>query len=400
MKRLFAVLLVFIMLFAFAGCSDNYKSPDKAESLAIVVANRRNTYPAINSDKVFDYINRVVSSYGNISIIEEDGHPYVVDSLQIKKPTKSGLSKKQIARINEENTNAVLDILSECEPKTAEADTLKALKLAANELHSTDNDNKTLIVLSNGLSTTGSLNFTKDNLLYADAKEIASQLNDMAEIPDLNGINVIWFGLGFTTQPQTELNSDSIVNLKAIWTEIINAGNAESVSFATDNVLFENDQSSYPEVSCVTVMANELIIDNLENKITVLDEELLAFKSDSTEFVDDDKAIDALKPIAEYMSENKNYNILLAGTTATVGSQDKCKGFSLKRADKVKKILVSMGIDEERIHAIGMGYNHPYHINDIDANGLLIENIAKKNRSVIIINSELDDARYLIENYE
>ena len=86
------------------------------------------------------------------------------------------------------------------------------------------------------------------------------------------------------------------------------------------------------------------------------------------------------------MTSHPSYQILLAGTTASAGTQEELVELSEKRCNTIREIFIKSGVSEEQVKIIGLGYeNHPYYVPDVDENGELIEEIAEKNRAVIIL---------------
>ena len=58
------------------------------------------------------------------------------------------------------------------------------------------------------------------------------------------------------------------------------------------------------------------------------------------EFIDKEKAKKVLKPVAEAILANPGkIQIMIAGTTATDGTQESCVDLSLRRTEAVKKLL-------------------------------------------------------------
>lgn len=70
------------------------------------------------------------------------------------------------------------------------------------------------------------MNFAdRPDLLYKNPNEIVEVLEDENALADLNGINVVWYGLGSVEEPQKELSYTDLDNLKAIWSAILEACN-------------------------------------------------------------------------------------------------------------------------------------------------------------------------------
>ena len=89
---------------------------------------------------------------------------------------------------------------------------------------------------------------------------------------------------------------------------------------------------------------------------------------------------------------------MICGTTAT-GNASFCKALSQDRAETIRDLLVDMGAKKEQISCLGLGCNNPWHVEDTDKDGHLIEDNAKQNRTVYILDRNSDDAKSILENY-
>jgi outer membrane protein OmpA-like peptidoglycan-associated protein len=139
-----------------------------------------------------------------------------------------------------------------------------------------------------------------------------------------------------------------------------------------------------------------LAVGAMSNGPVILDEKTILFLPDTAVFADREAAERALTPLAEQMAQNAQLRIVLAGTTATAGTGESCRKFSLTRAMAVKELLCDLGVSSEQIAAVlGLGYENKWHLPDVDANGSLNAN-APKNRAVIILDAGSEDARQLL----
>lgn len=116
------------------------------------------------------------------------------------------------------------------------------------------------------------------------------------------------------------------------------------------------------------------------------------FVADKAVFLDENAAKEALKPVAEVILAHPDHPILLAGTTATAGTQESCIILSNKRAEAVKNLLVSAyGVPESQIRTIGLGFEADPFVRgkDRDTNGNFVETEGAKNRRVVVL--DIDD---------
>ena len=100
-----------------------------------------------------------------------------------------------------------------------------------------------------------------------------------------------------------------------------------------------------------------------------------------------------IEPYAANLNHYPDMELLLVGTTADVngGSVE----LSKMRAEKVKALLVELGIPEEHILTAGLGADSPWHKNEwID--GIFHEEIAEENRSVYILSADSEEAESIL----
>jgi outer membrane protein OmpA-like peptidoglycan-associated protein len=71
-----------------------------------------------------------------------------------------------------------------------------------------------------------------------------------------------------------------------------------------------------------------------------------------------------IRELAVYLIKNKTYRVHLFGYTDNIGSLEYNQELSVKRAKKVKELLVATGVAEERINYIGNNFANPLDNND------------------------------------
>ena len=409
MKKIIALVLALILVGAtFTGCSGRVSNEETSNTVYIVGRHANAQPPAINNSTIESSVQSAIDNNTLLSVIELDGSPSVEKdnrfTFNLKKNVSSTIKKKYVSKM----TNKVIETFNNLTPKVAEVDILKAIEIAANELNSSDANTdyaKHIVVYSTGVQTTGLIDMTKFNILSSKetVDEVIEQLSAKQALPNLEGITIDWYNLNQVSGEQKELTAGMEANNEYLWgTLIAKAGG--KVDFKSDNATADDRTNYDVGVSVVPVTEDSLNVEeyNKDSSVVFTTDEI-AFKSDSVEFVDEEQASQAVTKIINYMLYNKDYNLLLAASTATVPPQNKCQSFSKKRAEAVKSLIISRSnnqIDSSRITTIGMGYENPYHVSDTSKNGSLIEEKAKQNRAVYAMNRDSMEAKQLIVQFE
>lgn len=131
-----------------------------------------------------------------------------------------------------------------------------------------------------------------------------------------------------------------------------------------------------------------------------INETQVQFVGDQAVFVNETKAKEVLKPVADAILAHPDSTILLAGSTATVGTQESCLELSRQRAEAVRNLLVNaFGVPESQMKAVGLGYEaDPFERGeDVGPNGQLVESEAVKNRRVVVLDAADPIAQELLE---
>lgn len=409
MKKIIALALAFILVGAtFTGCSGKVSNEETSNTVYIVGRHANAQPPAINESTIESSVQSAIDNNTLFSVIELDGNPTVEKdnrfTFNLKKNVSSTIKKKYVSKM----TNKVIETFNNLTPKVAEVDILKAIEIAANELNSSDANTdyaKHIVVYSTGVQTTGLIDMTKFNILSSKetVNEVVEQLSAKQALPNLDDITIDWYNLNQVSGEQKELTAEMEANNEYLWgTLIAKAGG--KVDFKSDNATADDRTNYDVGVSVVPVTEDSLNVEeyNKDSSVVFTTDEI-AFKSDSVEFVDEEQASQAVTKIINYMLYNKDYNLLLAASTATVPPQNKCESFSKKRAEAVKSLIISRSdnqIDSSRITTIGMGYENPYHVSDTSKNGSLIEEKAKQNRAVYAMNRDSTEAKQLMAQFE
>lgn len=388
---------VLLMMGGLAGCSNPAEESEKA-AVCFVVANTANSQGLnFNSQLVQEAIYSTIRGYGYISVVSVDQSPEVVFSNSFDIPSK--YKNASSAKLEVDAQTSAAEFTAYIQSVVADApevDYLEGLYVAARSLSSLEGyDSKTIIVLGTGVGTCGALNL-QNNLLSAEPEEVVELLSERDEIPDVNGLNIYWQQLGDVMQPQPELSKTLQNRLKELYGSIVEAGGG-TLTFDSTMPAPVNEGVEYPAVTPVDFPADLPIYfdgDNSENLLEqpVVMDEKVTFIADEADYLDPEEALETLRPLAEFLLQHDK-DLLLVGTTAGDVTDEVTLKLSQERADQVKASLVSLGVSESRLTAVGMGSEDPWHIKGAGLEGEL----AERNRKVVLLDAATDEAQTILE---
>lgn len=410
LKRILTAALSAVLLlvtFSLSGCSGNQageNAPYEPINLTVVLGITQNAL-----DPELSLLNESVTTLatygGHCTVIVDDGDPknnFKEFDLPAPNAKKSAnYQRKQI----QENASGGAKLISSMKALSPETNTLAALKLAADNTPAAEEGRKNILVIfDNGIQTMkgNSSAFTMTDLRTIGVKcdDVLENIKQTKSIPDLSKFSEIeWYGIGQTTGEQETLLNCDVEALKAYYTKILSAGGVKDAGSVFKDHVYkpsDSDHSTMPEVSTVKVTIipppDDLVEDtSTEEKIIKpggilhIDGDKIEFQADSTELVDRNAAKEVLSEIIDKMKRLEG-KIVIIGTTASVGNKSTAVTFSEKRAETIKKLIVSEGIEADRIIVFGSGYSDVRLVHDDrDRNGNLDEKIAPYNRAVNIL---------------
>lgn len=393
MKKVVSIIIsVFMIAAMFAGCG----SKGDATFTAVGVQNTKNSSSINCNGALSNELSEAFKKTGNtLTVVEIDGDPYPVGK-NITAEYDVGSSSDNKASRNKMYTQmAVKTVNNDATPKTAEIDMLKALTVLSRSVnslaHGSEKATKRIVVCANLLSTTGKINFV-DSTLYFDTENYIEYLGK--ELPDMNDISVTWIVTGTEGGEQENLNNSDISKLEDFYRNLIEKAGG-NVKFIEENNGGEGeiDKSGWPDVSAVNVRKDSY--KGSKNLDVTLDDTTL-FKSDSTEWLNEEKATAKLESLVDVINDSE-CNIVIAGSTAaTDSSEEQHVTFSKKRADTVMDKLISLGADASKLKAVGIGKSYSrYRVKDTGE--FNTEENHKQNRVVFIVSEDTDKAQYFLE---
>lgn len=408
MKKTIALILTVVLalglLGSLTGCSPNNEASTEKVAVCYVIANTANSKGLnLQSPLVQDTIYSTILNYGYISVVNADGSPEVVlaNSFDIDEKYKKA-SKEKLAMDARSKATNLISGMQTVIADDPEIDYLEALRLAVRSLASLDGyDSKQIIVLGTGLSTTGVLDF-KNNLISAEPDVIVELLNEKSEIPNFSDITVYWQQLGDVAAPQEAMTSAQKNKLQKIYGSLVETGGG---TFVYNEIMANpvNESVEYPSVTPVELPDDTPIafeaddLDTEDDKAfeepQVLSESQVEFIGDQANYLYPDKAVENIRPIAEYLLKHDDVNIVLIGSTAGDSTNASTLKLSQERADAVKKTLIDLGVNADRITTIGMGASDPWHIPNAGYDGAA----ASANRKVVLLDARSATAQTILE---
>jgi outer membrane protein OmpA-like peptidoglycan-associated protein len=239
-----------------------------------------------------------------------------------------------------------------------------------------------LIVVSNGLSTSGGLDFRQVGW-NADPAQITVQLRTRHLLPDLAGWRVVFTGLGATIGEQPPMPKPTRDKLTAYWRAICEAAGALSCHF-DDTRLDPTPPTASAEMPLVQISGVTSVTGPAGEVTATLSDRVLGFAGDSA--VLSPAAQDVLRQIAQRvnakLADQPDATVTIHGYTADPpesGPEDR-RQLSEDRAQAVAAALAANGVTHQ-MNIIGGGAapgTTAMH------NGVFIEAIAEQMRRVAV----------------
>lgn len=406
MKKELAVFsAIALCILSFTGCKGE---PTEATHLVLIYGNHANANPP-DLSIVEEELMEVALSYGSVTVVENDGLPYIAVQETAEKPSAniSGPNKQRRARSFVAKVETLVE--ENAVPLTEEVNTLESVELGVRSM-SEKEGKKVMILADSGLSTTGALDLTQNYLDYLDVEETISTLSKEQAIPDVSNMDeIITYSLGDVAAPQDSLSNEARGNLISLWEGIFTEGGKVPDCKATICVQKSTQTSNLPSVS--KVATKKTLVDlsyeeadspsetTAEPILLEIPESQVAFVRDTDDFSNQQDAEAALQPLAALLCKEKTECILI-GMTATYGDAESSRTLSKERAEAVSMVLQSFGVPENQIRCIGTGYDRTdFFTEDLNPDGTLNETFAVNNRCVLLVGTKNKAAQKLLECY-
>lgn len=388
MKKLkVSILFLLSILFCFmiSGCRNKVDEQVQTHIDFIVGMRANNKIPDFNI--IRPMVSKATESFGSVGVIVLDGNP--AQELSIDIPVESSMySKNKLQSIAADRADKITEFILNTKAQDPEVDILRAFQIASDSLQSVTGD-RIICISDSGIATKGLVNFSSTHLEDIDPEKVVDKLKEQSALPNLSGIRVKWYGMAQTALPQPEIEQKNKEVLKAVWRMILEESGAV-VEIFDNPFTTKMDTREFPPVHVVDIIEGEnTVFEQYTGKKEIrLDEGVLEFYGDQAIIkTDPDKVRESLFPVVNYLVQNPESRILLLGGTARPkgATMKYCIDLSERRCKTIRDILVEYGASFSQIVCKGMGYKSPFYQNDQNPDGSLNENIASKNRAVVIL---------------
>jgi outer membrane protein OmpA-like peptidoglycan-associated protein len=375
-------------LFLIAGCAwmdgpvtatTTVHCQDAQNTVLIVGAHRDAPVPSLDPP-VTCQLTAAIRAGKLVRIVVASGQPQLITP-QLANVRGGTLAEQNSPRV-QHDVQRVAAAIAAAGPDAPGVDDLAALAIAADEVRSLGAADADLVLVDSGLDDRGALDFTVPGLVAATPAEVAGQLRAAGNLPDLRGMTVTLVGIGYIAAPQPPLSGKWRSNVTQIWVSTLRAAGARV------EVIPQPGQgpsvSTGEPVRLVPVPAIPPVRPRPHTTMVFTGASPVRFQPDTTAFADQADAIRALSPIARWLAADHSRHAWLEGTTADVGPLSGQRALSVRRADHVRDVLVSLGATAAQVTTTGVGSDFPQFTRDHDAAGTLLAGPATLNRSVRI----------------
>lgn len=319
-----------------------------APSLTIVVDPTASALVRDFPDELKELIYETSLQNGTASILAIDGEKaaanWVLDSVALNDGT-IGDGVKRHARIAQLAPACVEIAARSATPTEPGSDLATAMRLAGDAA-----SEGTVWIESDGMSSVGALDFDVTTIGSVPPASVAPALATTGELPNWDGRDVIFSGLGGARGPV--ISQDARTWIEEAYLGICAEAGAATCSIAEGIVTGTENTAELPEDAPVALPPVATVV--LRGEACVYTLEGILFGGDSSEL--SPTAIDQIMQIVGAMSDPRS-TARVVGHTA--GDGDPGDPLALERANAVAGVMILSGVGADRVEAIGVGSSQP-----------------------------------------
>lgn len=400
------ILTFIVSVVALMGCGNSNSNSPEPLNIAFVLGIADNETKFKDSIPEFANLSSIPNS--TYAFISTEGEPTVIQEGKIPDFSAQGYNETMLNRVYNQIKVDLNESIASYQPASAEIDMASSIELAVRAVNAkaTVEDNY-IVFYSSGRSTIGGINMVETPIYTMDVKASAAAIAKQINVNMSNNINIIWYCYGEigNNDMQKKFSSSEKTKLKEFYETLFTTLGAKSITFKDELPSAESYQFPETPVSSIptegaksglTPLEDLLDIDvaALESPI-VISEEQISYKPDSVEFLDSDLAKNAIEPIAKFLENHPEKNILLYSTCAGDEDTEYSLWLSRERSETLKQAILEVAtIDENRITVVTIKTSDdPYY-----QFGLGTGAEAAVNRKTVILDVSTELAKQILAN--
>lgn len=343
------VLAGMVIASLLSGCSSSAQSTSSAAEEATdtaVIAVQGDGMPMVTDAS--NLVGNISVAYGgSAGLIIADGSPTLLGPVRFEEKKNNEIQQQ---RQDAQYRADIIAAVQAAKAAVPETDLVTAITLAGRMVNSGTAGRKNIVICHSGITTAPSLPMQELDLLNTDPVQLVDQMEEAAMIPQLSGVEVDFYGLGDTAGSQSTPAPQQVQWLEHFWQAFFDRAGAQ-LCFHTDVISGEANTAGGHTVTPLPVTGGLTF--------TAVTSEQVAFRPDSTAFVDESAARAALGIIAQQI-KGTAVQYVIAGSTADVDGStlESSQELSLARAQAVRQILCEQGVPSQQLCCIGLG-NQP-----------------------------------------
>lgn len=317
-----------------------------------------------------DEFNTLSANSGtDYAFISIEGEPTIIgEPGTIPDLSDRGYTDVMMERVRAGIKTDLTDRLESYEPVSPEINMAEAIELAVRTLnaHKVEGRENVLVFYCSGKSTIRLINMLETPMYELDIERSVASVTQKMNA-DMSDIDIVWYCCADFGSAQPKLSANEKAQMRSFYEQLFVVLGAKSVTFKDDlpsnesyrfdenpvsNIVVEGTESGLKDL---TILESEIFEDAdetvLETPIVILEEQV-RYKPDSAEFLNPDSASAAIQPVAGFLLNHPEVNILLYGTCAGESDSNYALLLGKARAESVKMVLLEAGIDEKRINVV------------------------------------------------
>jgi hypothetical protein len=356
-----------------AACST---PPHPPGALALVVGGRNNEPAPQLLGRASSEVDDALLSGDAFSIVGVSGDPTVL----YEKNLATGCdSQSGCAAAVSTFDSDVTSLMNRVRANTPQADTLSAIVLAAKQVDAAPGEGpKQLIVIDNGLQTSGEMPLQYPGALSVPPRALVAQLGGTdGDLRYLRGVHVLLTEIGADYPPQPVFTATDQERLQQLWQGLLTAAGAD---VQVENVA---PSPTAPARGLPSVTPVPLPVSTPPSSVgcVVLRDDQVGFVPNEAVFTNQAATDAVLRPIARSLARSQ-ISASVVGTTALPEAPP--YPTSTDRATAVVRELEALGVPGSSLAPQGVGEHFNGFKPDMDATGHLVETEAVQDRLVFI----------------